>query len=304
MSASLFRPENLKVTYRKMKFPFERTGFKPHWHRGSPFISHFWNALSQAFMPGEKFFIDSVRSLRELIEDPELLEEMEEFVRQEAHHTLQHRKFNRMLADQGYDTDRLERRYEWAPDVARKFSSPMGMLEVTMALEHFTSGFAHQYFENPEIGRGADPNVEALWAWHAAEEAEHKATAFDVHQRLGGSYLGRVARLGPSWGAIVAITLVNVLDLMRQDGRLGDRKDIQEGMAYLFGRRGLFTSMIPSFLAYLNPRFHPWQEDDSAEIAKWEAGATDYLQQKGRTVRRAAVPSATASAGAAAAAMA
>ena len=199
---------------------------------------------------------------------------------------MQHRKFNRMVADLGYDNERLEKRYDVALKIAEKFCGPIGMLEVTMALEHFTSGFAHQYFENPEIGRGADPNVEALWSWHAAEECEHKATAFDVHKQIGGTYLGRIARLGPSWAMIVAITLVNVADLLIQDGKF-DGKDIEEGLKYLFGRKGLFTRMVPSFLAYFNPAFHPWQEDDSAEIGKWEAKATEYLQFKGRKPKAA-----------------
>lgn len=288
MSTQRIRPSGVKVTFRKMKFDFERTGFSPHWHSDNPFISHFWNALSQAFSPGEKFFIDSVRALRSHVADPEMLEEIEEFVRQEAAHTIEHRKFNRMIGGMGYDVQRLEQRYARALAIARKFCDAKGMLEVTMALEHFTSGFAHQYFENPDIAKGADPNVEALWGWHAAEETEHKATAFDVYQELGGSYLGRVKTLGPSWAMIVAITVVNVFDMMVQDGSIRDVRAIGRGLAYLFGRRGLFTGMVPSFLSYLRPSFHPWEEDDSEGLKRWEANATHYLQSKGRKTRAAA----------------
>jgi len=265
-----------------MKFDFEEKGFDAHWHSGSPFISHFWNALSQAFGPGEQFFIDSVRAMRDVVDDPELIEEMEEFVRQEAQHTLQHRKFNRALGKKGYDVARLEQRYATALGLAERFLDAHGMLEVTMALEHFTAGFAHQYFLNPEIGQGADPKVEALWSWHAAEEAEHKSTAFDVHRRIGGTYFGRIKSLGPSWIMIVAITIVNVADLLAQDGRRVDVKDVVRGLRYLFGWRGLFTRMVPSFLSYFRPSFQPWDEDDSAELARWEAEVgQQYLVQKG-----------------------
>jgi predicted metal-dependent hydrolase len=259
-----------------MTFDFERTGFSPHWHGGSPFISHFWSALSQALPPGEKFFIDSVRAVRDRIDDPGLDAEVDQFIRQEAHHTAQHRKFNRMLRALGYDTDTLEARYARTLDRCRKTLGPVGMLSVTMALEHFTAGLAHQYFTNPRTGQGSDPNVEALWAWHAAEEAEHKSTAFDVYHYVGGGYLMRVALLPGSWCAILGITLWNVVDMLRAEGRI-DLHDARLGLRYLFGRKGVITGMLPALVSYLSPTFHPWDEDDSAEVVDWERRNVRYV---------------------------
>jgi predicted metal-dependent hydrolase len=252
--------------------PFEDEGFAPHWH-GSPFISHFWSALSQAFGPGERFFIDSVRHWKDRIDDPELREEIDAFSQQEALHTLQHRKFNRMVGEHGYDVERMEARYAAALEAVREEGDPLLMLSVTTALEHFTAGFAHRYLSDASIAEGADPNVEALWAWHAAEEAEHKATAFDVYEAVGGGYLRRVTTLGPAWLLILGITLRNVQEMLEKDGRQWDLRDQLRGLAYLFGPRGLVTGMLPGFLRYLSPRFHPWSEDDSELIARWEAAS-------------------------------
>jgi predicted metal-dependent hydrolase len=36
-----------------------------HWHGNSPFISYFWAALSTAFPPGELFFMNAARTLRD-----------------------------------------------------------------------------------------------------------------------------------------------------------------------------------------------------------------------------------------------
>ena len=71
------KPTHVQVTFRSMKFDFD-SGFRADWHGGSPFISHFWSALSQALPPGEKFFIDSLRAIRERVDDPELLDEIEQ----------------------------------------------------------------------------------------------------------------------------------------------------------------------------------------------------------------------------------
>ena len=63
------RPEGVKVTFRRMRFPFEDAGFDRYWLDGSPFKSLFWSQLSTAFDAGEKFFIDSARAMRTEIQN-------------------------------------------------------------------------------------------------------------------------------------------------------------------------------------------------------------------------------------------
>ncbi len=285
------RPSDVHVTYRKMEFEFEKTGFDKRWHDGSAFISYFWGALSTAFPPGEKFFMDSAKALRDQIDDPELLEEIAEFVRQEGHHTFQHQKFNRMLGELGFDVALYESRYARVLNRAADTLDPMGWLAATMALEHFTAGFAHQYLTNEAVSAGADPNVRALWAWHAAEEAEHKATCFDLYQRLGGGYFRRVVNAPAAWGLLLFITFHNLSSMLRKEGRLFDLRDNARGLWYLFGTKGLVTKLMPAFFAYFRPDFHPWQENDASLIAQWQAQNARYI--KSTHTNASANPSAT-----------
>lgn len=271
------RPEGVQVTYRRMKFDFEDQGFERYWHGGSPFRSLFWSQLSTAFDPGEKFFIDSARAMRTQIQDPALLEELQAFCRQEGHHTAQHIKFDRMNAALGVDVDMCQRRYKRILDHARKNLEPMEMLAATSALEHFTACFADQFFKNPELSRGADPKVLALWAWHAAEESEHRATCYDIYKVTGGTYGHRVATLIGSWALILYAAMLNTLILLKRDGKLFTL-DTLKGIAYLFGRKGLVTGLLPAFFDYLKPRFHPWKGIDGQAIAKWQAENRRYVQ--------------------------
>ncbi|MDH5675609.1 MAG: metal-dependent hydrolase [Myxococcales bacterium] len=278
MGAALIRrPEGVKVTYRRMKFAFEDEGFERYWHGGSPFRSLFWTQLSTAFEPGEKFFIDSARALKGEIDDPALQEEIMEFCRQEGHHTAQHLKFDRMNAEMGIDIDGCRARYTRLLDRAREKLEPMEMLAATMALEHFTAGFADQYFSRPHISAGADRNVHALWAWHAAEEAEHKGTCFDIYRELGGGYFTRIITMPASWFLILALSVFNTFSLLRKDKKLWDLRDIFAGLWYLFGFRGLITGMLPSFLSYFSPRFHPWKTDNSQDIRDWQNEYGDLI---------------------------
>ncbi len=270
------RPDGVKVQFRRMKFDFE-DGFARYWHGGSPFKSLFWAQLSTAFEPGEKFFIDSARALKDQIDDPALLEEISAFCKQEGHHTMQHLKFDRMNAAMGIDTEGCRRRYARVLDRVRENLDPMEMLAVTSALEHFTAGLADRFFKHPEIGAGADPRVNALWLWHAAEEAEHKATCYDVYRKAHGSELTRIGVLGPAWFLIIGIAVLNTFVLLYKDKKLWNLKDVAGGLWYLFGWNGFISGMLPSFISYLNPRFHPWKEDNSAEIAHWQKDNERYI---------------------------
>ena len=270
------RPPGVHVTHRRMKFEFEDGGFARYWHGGSPFRSLFWTQLSTAFEPGERFFIDSARALRGAVQNPELAQELLEFCKQEGQHTAQHLKFDRVNAAMGIDVEGCRRRYAAALKPVRERLDALEMLAVTMALEHLTAGFAEQYFRKPEISAGSDPKVAALWAWHAAEESEHKATCYDIYTAAGGGYLPRVITLFGAWTLILAIAVYNTCDLLRRDRKLFTR-DTLAGFAYLFGWRGVVTSLWPAFFHYFRPSFHPWQRDDSAEIAKWEAQNQRYI---------------------------
>jgi predicted metal-dependent hydrolase len=271
------RPAGVKVTFRRMKFDFEDQGFERYWLGGSAFKSLFWTQLSAAFAPGEKFFIDSARALKDRIDDPELAEEIVEFCRQEGHHTAQHLKFDRMNADKGIDVEGCRRRFTAILDRARSKLDPMEMLAATCALEHFTACFADQYLTQPELSAGADPKVRALWAWHAAEEAEHRATCYDLYERLEGRYGQRVTTAIGAWAAILAASLYNTVVLLRNDGKLVSR-DTLVGLWYLVGPRGLITRLLPPFARYFSPGFHPWKGADAETIARWQADNRKYIQ--------------------------
>jgi predicted metal-dependent hydrolase len=258
-----------------MKFDFE-SGFERYWHGGSAFKSLFWSQLSTAFEPGERFFVDSARALRDQIHDPALLEELTEFCRQEGHHTAQHLKFDRMNEAMGIDVAGCQRRFKRILDWARAELDPIEMLAATCALEHFTAGFADQYLNNSVLAEGADPKVSALWSWHAAEEAEHRATCFDIYRELEGPYRKRVLIMIGAWALILGASMVNTGVLLHKDKSLFTR-DTLTGLGYLFGRRGLVTGLVPGFLAYFSPRFHPWKDVDAGVTSRWQAANERYI---------------------------
>ena len=84
-----------KITTPAASFPVRRMDFsfansQKFWFGGDPFMSHFMNNLSSLFPYGEKFFVDSVRAVRDQVSEPQLKKDISAFIGQEAMHSKEH----------------------------------------------------------------------------------------------------------------------------------------------------------------------------------------------------------------------
>jgi len=239
-----------------------------YWFGGNPQVTHVMNALSTAFPEGEKFFMDSVAHYRKRITDPALRQEVARFLGQEAAHTREHVAFNGWLAEHGVETKHLEERVVLLLLNRARNLPPKVQLAATCALEHFTSLLAEQLLEQPELLAEIEPSVRKLWAWHAIEESEHKAVAFDVYTTTGGDYATRVAVM---FGVTVFFMLaVNHMknDLVRRDPEAQGLRNWLSGVDVMWGRKGWFRRLIPGYLDYYRPSFHPWDRDSTALLRR------------------------------------
>ncbi|AMQ90552.1 hypothetical protein ASQ50_18710 [Marinobacter sp. LQ44] len=66
-------------------------------------MTHVFNGMSALFPDGERFFVASVRAVREAVNDPQLQKDISAFIGQEAMHAKEHEKFNRGATENGYD---------------------------------------------------------------------------------------------------------------------------------------------------------------------------------------------------------
>jgi predicted metal-dependent hydrolase len=150
--------------------------------------SHVAAALSAVFPDGEDFFVRSVRNFRDQVTDPQLKREVAGFIGQEAMHGREHRMFNERLAELGYPTKQVERFTKKGLAIRERLLSQKNNLATTAALEHFTATLAELVLTSEDTRAlfGHD-GVRNLFLWHALEESEHKAVAFDVYRAVGGT---------------------------------------------------------------------------------------------------------------------
>jgi predicted metal-dependent hydrolase len=282
MSTEPLVAERPPIKARKMDFPFTTSNIPRHWVAGSTFATAMANGLHLVFPLGERFFVRSVRAYADRIaDDPKLAADVRGFVGQEMRHGLEHERFFDVMREQGYEIDGFLRFYEklafgiLEPNVPKKLA-----LSVTVAAEHLTATFAEAAFEKGVVSQFFHPTMRDLLLWHAAEEIEHKAVAFDVLQRVDPSYALRIAGAAVATALFVSFWTMGAVTLLRQEKGLSLRTMLQQRREAK--KRGMVggTDITKAFIEYLKPGFHPSQKDNY-HLAK------NYFESLGRAAAAA-----------------
>jgi predicted metal-dependent hydrolase len=249
-----------------MKFAYSES--TEHWMADDRVLTRFMEALSMLFPEGERFFVESVARYRDKIVDPVLQKQVTAFAAQEGMHAAEHHKYNVRAAGA------LSERYEAIAGylrhpLARRVLSPMNRLAITVALEHFTAIMADELLKNPAYEKLMDPEHAKLWLWHAVEETEHKAVAFDVYRAVGGGYLRRAAMMQVMTFLFILASARLLAGLLSND-RSATRPTLSRFLEVGFASPGFFRNCFPAWLDYFRPAFHPWQRENSDLIRGWK----------------------------------
>jgi uncharacterized protein len=261
MTARKMRARNLSVQQR-------------HWLRGDAYATAFFNALSAVFPVGEAFMIESVRPWQKSLTG-KLAEETRTFIEQEAAHSREHAGMNRALISAGYDITDLDKAIRQFVAFFSKTSNTT-KVGATMCIEHITAIVAAELLANDHHMEGAEAEMHRLWLWHAVEEVEHKAVAFDVWMYATRDWSGFRRWITRS-AMMVAVSTTffynrtrGQVELMRQDG-VGWKTALPGLLRSGFKKGGIGRAVLKPWAHFLKPGFHPWQIDDHALIAKGEA---------------------------------
>lgn len=234
-------------------------------------MSHVLAVLSSTFPEGEKFFVRSVAAVRDEITDPQLLADVDGFIGQEEMHGREHQVLNDRLAEHGYPTRGIDSYVRGLYWVRERMQSKKVNLAFTAALEHYTATLAELLLTD-EAAREAVGRRGArdMLTWHALEESEHKAVAFDVYKAMGGGEFMRIfVMLLTDLLFIFETSIMGVIsmamdrDVRRQPGKLA------RSLARL--PRSPFVSLraLRILAQYHRPGFHPNQRDTQQLIAQW-----------------------------------
>ena len=209
-----------KIVPRDFAFDFPED-LDPVWMPGDPVQSHFFNGLSLTMPYLEPYLIRAALRARDQLQDPELLEDIAGFNRQEANHYKCHRRYNELLKAGGYP-EIADLEDAMAADYERLESRSLRtQLAYSAGFESMTNGFTHWLItKRVKLFRGADPHVSSFWLMHMIEETEHKTVAFDTFMAFDGRYLPRFIGVWHGSWHVLWMGIKGMLLMLKKDGIL------------------------------------------------------------------------------------
>ncbi len=259
------------VPTRRVSFDETLADVPRHFARDGDLIqSHLAATLSSVFPDGEDYFVRSVRQYRDRITDPELKRQVAGFIGQESVHGREHRALNEHLAELGYPTRQFAALSRRALRLRERLTPARSNLAATAALEHYTATFAEVLLRDQSMQDSfADDDVRNLFLWHALEESEHKAVAFDVYRAVGGSERMRIVVMNlTTIGFFVGIGFMLAVSLLRDRAtyRPGNlRRSWKRFRAFPLVQRDVWVLLRE----YNQVGFHPDDRDTTELVAHW-----------------------------------
>jgi len=275
-----------EVPTRRISFEESLRDLPKHFAEDGDIIgSHLIASLSAVFPDGEDFFVRSVRHFRTDISDPDLKRQVSGFIGQEAVHGREHREFNDRLSQLGYPTKQVERFTKKGLEIRERIAPAKANLAATAALEHFTATLAELILTDERARQMiGHPEVANLFLWHALEESEHKAVAFDVYRAVGGTERMRVWTMKfMRYAFVIGMGLqVLISVLLDRDARRRPRQ-VWRSLRKLQGSPFLSRDVWEQLKDYDRPDFHPDDRDTTELVERWRAelfGETGTLNDK------------------------
>jgi uncharacterized protein len=256
-------PRRSSITPRA--FPVDLSALPRYWVAGVPVLTHIVNGLNLLFPIGERFFVRSVHAYLDQLDDPRLKADVRAFSSQEGKHSQAHDRVNQVLRDQGFEIDRFLASYRRLLGNVEAAMPPALRLAATAATEHFTAVLAEAAFSAQPLELMAQPMKELL-AWHALEEIEHRAVAFDVLQKVNDSYALRLAGLAVATATLAGFWTWATAMLLRQDQ---ERHHAPRPLHPPKRRATILKVFARGIREYVRPGFHPRQRNMEEIAFAW-----------------------------------
>lgn len=272
--AADYRIPHREVKTRRIRFSYPTGGMNRHYVDGDLVMSHVVAVLSATFPEGEEFFVRSVRNFKDdVTHNAELKSQVAGFIGQEVTHGREHRALNERLQQMGYPTRPVDR-FVWFAftQFFERVLPKRAQLAITAALEHYTATLAEILLHKPEAqALLGETEVRSMLLWHALEESEHKAVAFDVYRAVGGKEWMRILTMRLiSLGFLLFVVAATVASLA------GDRAAyhpvrLARSVAALRHSPFLGWDVARHIAAYNRRGFHPDDFDATELLQRWRA---------------------------------
>jgi len=258
------------VRTRRIAFAYPPASLDRHYVNGDLVMSHVVAVLSAMFPEGEDFFVRAVRKHADRVTDPELKEQVAGFIGQEVTHGREHRALNERLQEMGYPTRRVDRWVGLGLKRNERWFRPEIQLAITAALEHYTATLAETLLTDERAqGLLGDSEVRSMLLWHALEESEHKAVAFDVFRAVVGSEKLRIRTMRVITVLFIGDVVIHTVLSMLADRATYNPRRLAHSLAELRHSPFLSPKVVRRIRDYNRVGFHPDDFDATDLVERW-----------------------------------
>jgi uncharacterized protein len=258
------------VRTRRIAFAYPPASLDRHYVNGDLVMSHVVSVLSAMFPPGEDFFVRSVKRHADQVTDPELKQQVAGFIGQEVTHGREHRELNKRLQEMGYPTHRVSRMAKAGLRRNERLFPPKVQLAMTAALEHYTAALAETLLTDPRAqALLGETEVRSMLLWHALEESEHKAVAFDVFQQVVGDEKLRIRAMRFTTFAFLFAVIGHTTLSLLADRATYNPQRLGRSLADLRHSPFLSREVVRRIRDYNRVGFHPDDHDATELLARW-----------------------------------
>jgi Predicted metal-dependent hydrolase len=277
---------NQKIVRRNVELSYDANKSYSFYYEENHVVTSLFVVLSAMFPPGEMFFIESIRNVRNQIKDEKLLEDIRAFIAQEAFHSREHKTLNNHLIHSNYpEVIEIEAKTKARLDKLRKLST-VEQVAATVVMEHYTATLARLLLTDQLIKQKTTQESRNLWEWHALEELEHKSVAFDVLNAIGGnSSKNRKAALARVSKLIMPIMFEYWIKILKRKDIRFSLKQLKDGVYLGFGgvnRLGILSKAFVDMLDVRDENFNPLHmqtEQLEAEFREKLFGQQGFLKE-------------------------
>jgi hypothetical protein len=259
------------VAPRRIDFDRHEIGQR-HFVDDDLLFSNVLAVLSAMFPPGEEFFARTVRRYRDEIDDPQLKRQIAGFIGQETVHGREHDRLNALLHEHGYPTRGIDAHTERLFAIVARIVPRDAQIAMTAFMEHITAVGGEHLLTDPAFDeQEVDGELRDLLRWHALEECEHKAVAFDTMRTVAPSEVNRLA------GVVLTVVLVGplvaggIVRSVASDPAARNPLRLLRSVRRLRANPFARASLARRLGEYLRPGFHPDDHDTTAVVERWRA---------------------------------
>ncbi len=267
------------IRARRIRFSYPEGAMNRHYVADDLVMSHIVSMLSAVFPEGEDFFVRSVKHYRDDLTDPTLRAQVAGFIGQEVTHGREHREINERLQSMGYPTRASDRFTKWSLAGVYRHVPHRLSLAMTAAFEHYTATLAALLLTEPKArALLTSDEVRALLLWHAYEEVEHKAVAFDVYRHTGGGESLRIWTMRAVHVTFLGYVLISTVLSMLTDRATYHPVRLARSVAALRTNPWLSRDVFRELGTYTRRGFHP---DDNATTYLLETWRAELFGEQG-----------------------